>query len=152
MGRAKKAIKSEPVQKVTESEPTRKAYSFLREFREYALRGNLIDLAAAVIIGAAFGKVIDSLVKHIFMPLISVLIPGEQSYVHWTWEVGGREIPFGLFLGELVNFLVVALALFLFLVKFVGWLRRARQKEEEAEPPLTKDQQLLTEIRDLLKK
>jgi large conductance mechanosensitive channel len=143
MGRAKQ---------VTESHPVRHAHALLEEFKSFAFKGNVIDLAVGVIIGAAFGKVIDSLVRHIIMPMISVLIPGEQSYVQWTWEIAGKEIPFGLFLGEVVNFLIVALAVFIFIVKFVGWLRRAREKEEEAIPPLTKEQQLLTEIRDLLKK
>jgi len=139
-----------PARNVLATEPVRRAYSLLGEFREFALRGNVIDLAVGVIIGAAFGKVVDSLVKHLFMPLISVVLPGDLSYTQWKWEINGKEIPYGLFLGEVVNFLVVALALFLFLVKFVGWLHQARAKKE-ATPPLTRDQELLTEIRDLLK-
>ena len=104
-----------------------------------------------MIIGAAFGKIIDSLVKHIIMPLVSVLLPGKQGYLDWKWVINGKEVPYGLFLGEVVNFLIVALALFLFIVKFLGWVMRAKKEEEAALPPLTKDQELLTEIRDLLK-
>src|SRR5207244_9889425 len=69
---------------------------------------DLIDLAVGVIIGAAFGKIIESLVKNIIMPVINLLIPGEQSYVGWKLIVGTKEIPYGLFLGEVVNFLIIA--------------------------------------------
>lgn len=134
--------------------PTKKALSLLEEFKNFALKGNVIDLAVGVIIGAAFGKIVDSLVKHIIMPLISVVMPGQQSYVAWKFTLNGKDIPYGLFLGELVNFLIVALALFIFVVKFLGWIMNLRKKEEiapSAPPPPTKDQQLLAEIRDLLK-
>src|SRR5262245_37433291 len=129
----------------------KKAASLFEEFRNFAFKGNVIDLAVGVIIGAAFGKIIDSLVKHLIMPLISVLLPGEQGYLGWKWVINGKEIPYGLFLGEVVNFLIVAGVLFVFIVKFLGWLTRARKEEVAALPPLTKDQELLTEIRDLLK-
>ncbi|PKN96230.1 MAG: large conductance mechanosensitive channel protein MscL [Chloroflexi bacterium HGW-Chloroflexi-5] len=121
----------------------------LAEFKNFALKGNVIDLAIAVVIGAAFGKIIDSLVKNIIMPLISLIMPGEQGYVAWKWVVNGKDIPYGLFLGEIVNFLVIALALYIFIVKFLGMLMKSKQ--EESPPPPTKDQELLTEIRDLLK-
>jgi large conductance mechanosensitive channel len=86
------------------------------------------------------------------MPLIGVLLPGEQGYVGWKWEINGKEIPYGLFLGEVVNFLIVALALFIFIVKFLGWIMKSKKAEAATPPPLTKDQELLTEIRDLLAK
>ena len=122
----------------------------VREFREFAMRGNVVDMAVGIIIGAAFGKIVDSLVKQILMPLVSVVMPGEQGYLDWKWVINGKEIPYGLFLGEVVNFVIVALALFLFIVKFLGWLMRTRKEEVAAAPPLTKDQELLVEIRDLL--
>jgi large conductance mechanosensitive channel len=128
-----------------------KALSLLEEFKKFAFKGNVIDLAVGVIIGAAFGKIIDSLVKHLIMPLVSVLMPGEQSYLGWKWVINGKEIPYGLFLGEIVNFLIVALALYLFIVKFLGLLMKAKKEEAAAPPPPTKEQQLLMEIRDLLK-
>ncbi|MBM4068150.1 MAG: large conductance mechanosensitive channel protein MscL [Planctomycetes bacterium] len=125
----------------------------LDEFKAFAFKGNVIDLAVGVIIGAAFGKIIDSMVKNILMPLIGLLTPGEQGYLGWKWVVNGKEIPYGLFIGEVVNFLIVALALFFFIVKFLGWVMRARKQEQEKPlPPLTRDQELLIEIRDLLKK
>ena len=128
-----------------------KALSFWGEFRAFAFKGNVIDLAVGVIIGAAFGKIIDSLVKHLIMPLISVILPGEQGYVNWKWVVNGKEIPYGLFLGEVVNFLIVALALYFFIVKFLGWLMRAKREEAAAPSPPTREQELLAEIRDLLR-
>lgn len=130
-------------------EPHKKVSGLLEEFKNFALKGNVVDLAIAVIIGAAFGKIIDSLVKHIIMPLISLIIPGEQGYLAWKWVVNGKEIPFGLFIGEIVNFLIIALALYIFIVKFIGMVVK---RKVEAPPAPTKGQELLTEIRDLLKK
>lgn len=132
--------------------PARQAVSLFEEFKNFAFKGNVVDLAVGVIIGAAFGKIVDSLVKHLIMPLISVLMPGEQGYLAWKWVIDGKEVPYGLFLGEVLNFLIVAAALFLFIVKFLGWLMKNKKEEAAAEPPApTKDQELLTEIRDLLK-
>jgi len=128
-----------------------KAQSFWEEFRNFAFKGNVIDLAVGVVIGAAFGKIIDSLVKQLIMPLISVVLPANEGYVHWKWVINGKEIPYGLFLGEVVNFLIVAMGLYLFIVKFLGWLMRAKKEEAASPPPPTKDQELLMEIRDLLK-
>jgi large conductance mechanosensitive channel len=139
-----------PLKKLAESESAKKAFSLLDEFKRFAFKGNMIDLAVGVIIGAAFAKIIDALVMNILMALISLLVPGEQSYVYWKFVINGKEIPYGLFLGELVNFLLVAFVLFLFIVKFVGWLTRARAQEAAAPP--TRTEELLTEIRDLLKK
>jgi large conductance mechanosensitive channel len=129
-----------------------RAFSLLDEFKQFALKGNVIDLAIGVIIGAAFGKIVDSLVKHIIMPLVSVVVPGKQSYLEWKWIIDGKEVPYGLFLGEIVNFLLLALVLFLFIVKFLGWVMREKKAEVAAPPPPTKDQELLAEIRDLLKR
>ena len=143
------------VEKLSSLDPTKKAFSLLEEFKAFAFKGNVIDLAVGVIIGAAFGKIIDSLVRHIIMPLVSLVMPGEQGYVGWKWVVDKVEIPYGLFLGEIVNFLIVALALFIFIVKLVGWIMKSKQEEAAAPappPPPTRDQELLTEIRDLLKK
>ena len=95
----------------------------LEEFKKFAMRGNVVDLAVGVIIGAAFGKIVDSLVKQILMPLISLLLPGDQGYLGWKIVVGAKEIPYGLFIGEVVNFIVVALALYLFIVMALLTLR-----------------------------
>jgi len=131
-------------------ENRKKVSSLFEEFKNFALKGNVIDLAIAVVIGAAFGKIIDSLVKHIMMPFISVIVPGEQGYIAWKWMVNGKEIPYGLFIGEIVNFFIIALVLFLVIVKFLGMIMKSKQEVPTPEP--TKDQVLLAEIRDLLKK
>ena len=134
---------------------TDKAVSLLSEFKAFAFKGNVVDLAVGVIIGGAFGKIVDSLVKNIIMPLIGSIVPGEQGYMGWKFAVNGKDIPYGLFIGEVVNFLIVAAALFFFIVKFLGWVLRSREEDPvapAAPPPLTKDQELLGEIRDLLKR
>jgi large conductance mechanosensitive channel len=131
-----------------------KPKALLEEFKNFALKGNVIDLAVGVIIGAAFGKIVDSLVKHIIMPTIGVLLPGEQGYLGWKFVIGGKEIPYGLFVGEIVNFLIVAFALYLFIVKFLGFVMKTKKAETAAPaapPVLTRDQELLSEIRDLLR-
>jgi large conductance mechanosensitive channel len=133
-------------------EPTKRAVSLYEEFKAFAFKGNVIDLAVGVIIGAAFGKIVDSLVKNIIMPLIAGVTPGDKGYLDWKGTINGSEIQYGQFIGEVLNFLIVAAALFVFIVKFVGWIMRAREKEAiAAVPPLSKQEELLTEIRDLLK-
>ncbi|HVQ60664.1 MAG TPA: large conductance mechanosensitive channel protein MscL [Burkholderiales bacterium] len=122
--------------------------SLLEEFKNFALKGNVIDLAVGVIIGAAFAKIVDSLVKHIIMPLVSLLVPGDQGYLGWKLAVGAKEVPYGLFIGEVVNFVVIAFVLYLFIVKFLSLVIKAK---ETAPPAPTKEETLLAEIRDLLK-
>ena len=134
-------------------DPTKKVFSLLDEFKAFALKGSVIDLAVGVIIGAAFAKIVDSLVKNIIMPVIGLILPGERGYESWQIVIGEGQaqkvIPYGAFIGDVVNFLLVALALYIFIVKFLGFIMRA--KKEEGPPPPTKDQELLMEIRDLLK-
>jgi large conductance mechanosensitive channel len=125
-----------------------RALSVLEEFKNFALKGNVIDLAVGVIIGAAFGKIIDSLVKQIIMPLVGLLVPGDQGYLGWKIAVGAKEIPYGLFIGEVVNFVIVAFVLYFFIVKFLGLVMKAKQATP---PPPSKEETLLAEIRDLLK-
>src|SRR6202044_260821 len=120
-------------------DPAKRASSLFDEFKAFAFKGNVIDLPVGVIIGVASGKIVDSLAKKIIMPLVGVVLPGKQGYLDWKWSINGKEIPYGLFLGEVVNFVIVALALFLFIVKLLGWLMRTRKEEVAAAPPLTKD-------------
>jgi len=138
----------DPLKSIGSIDPARRAFSLLDEFKNFALKGNVIDLAVGVIIGAAFGKIVDSLVKHILMPLIGLLFPGEQGYLGWKIAVGAKEVPYGLFLGELLNFVIVAFVLYLFIVKFLGFVMKAKQA---APPAPSREQTLLAEIRDLLK-
>ena len=129
----------------------KRTFSLLEEFKQFALKGNIIDLAIGIIIGAAFAKIIDSLVKHLIMPLLSVVLPAQQGYLEWKWVIDGKEVPYGLFLGEVVAFLILVFALFLFIVKLLGFLMRAKKTEAAAPPPPTRGETLLAEIRDLLK-
>lgn len=129
-----------------------KAKSLVNEFKAFAFKGNVVDLAVGVIIGAAFGKIVDSLVKNVIMPIIGSLLPGEQGYLGWKFVVNGKDIPYGLFIGEVVNFLIVAAALFFIIKKFLGLVVQSKEKAPAAPPALTKDQELLIEIRDLLKR
>jgi large conductance mechanosensitive channel len=126
-------------------DPAKKALSLFEEFKNFALKGNVIDLAVAVVIGAAFNTIVTSLVKNIVMPIVSIPIPTHGGYT--DWQIG--PVLLGHFLADVLNFLVVALALFIFIVKFLGWIMRT--KTEAPPPALTKDQELLIEIRDLLK-
>ncbi len=131
---------------------TKKATGLLDEFKTFAFKGNVVDLAVGVIIGAAFGKIVDSLVKNVIMPLIGALLPGDQGYLGWKLVINGKDVPYGLFVGEVINFLIVALALFFFIVKFLGWMMRTKKAEAAAPPAPPQQEVLLTEIRDLLQK
>lgn len=116
-----------------------------KEFRAFAFKGNMIDLAVAVVIGAAFAKIVTSLVDNVIMPVLSYVTP-DQGYQQWM--IG--RIRIGAFLGDVVTFLILALAVFIVIVKVIGWM--TKRGKAEAAAPMTKDQQLLTEIRDLLRK
>ncbi len=129
----------------------RKALTLFDEFKNFAFKGNVIDLAVGVIIGGAFTNIVNSLVKNVIMPLISVIAPGNQSYAEWKPPLYGKEIPIGVFLADLVNFLLVALVLFLFIRKFLGWILQARKQQAVEPPPPPRQEVLLEEIRDLLK-
>jgi large conductance mechanosensitive channel len=141
----------DPMKKLTKMDATKKAYSLFEEFQKFAFKGNVVDLAIGVIIGAAFGAIVKSLVEDIIMPLIGLMLPGDKGYEGWVWQVSDKVIPYGRFLGAVVNFLIVALVLYIFIVKFLGWIMRSQKEEAVAPPPPTKDQELLMEIRDLLK-
>ena len=105
-----------PIKKISDINPTKKAFTLVDEFKAFAFKGNVIDMAVGVIIGAAFGKIIDSFVKHIIMPLVGLLLPGQQGYLGWKIVMGAKEVPYGLFIGEVVNFLIIAAVLFVFIV------------------------------------
>jgi large conductance mechanosensitive channel len=139
-----------PDPKTTLSFATEKAWTLLDEFKAFSFKGNVVDLAIGVIIGGAFHNIIDSLVKNLIMPLIAILVPGQRPYTHWQFTARGSTIHVGLLLGDITHFLLISAVLFLFLVKFLGWLMRAK-KPDEAAPALSRQEELLTEIRDLLK-
>jgi large conductance mechanosensitive channel len=122
--------------------------SWLKEFREFAIRGNVVDLAVGVIIGTAFGKIISSLVADIIMPLVGVLIGGIH-YEDLVINVGDAEITYGKFLQNVLDFVIVAFVIF-WMVKVINHFRRKAEQEPPAAPP-PREVQLLEEIRDLLK-
>ena len=117
-----------------------------KEFREFAIKGNIVDLAVAVMIGAAFGKIISSLVGNILMPIIGIFI--NNRFESLTKTINGVPIQYGLFIQALVDFFIVAFILFL-VVKGVNKIKRKREIIAESKPTLTET--LLTEIRDELK-
>ena len=133
-----------------------KAFSLLDEFKAFAMKGNVVDLAIGVIIGGAFGKIVTALVEKILMPLVMWPLQktgqAEDLTKGLAWQLGSEKnvLDLGAFINEIVTFLIVAAAIFLFVVKFLGWVLRVK-KAEAAEPKPTKDQELLMEIRDLLK-
>ena len=123
----------------------------IKEFREFILRGNVVDLAIAVVIGAAFGAVITALVADLFTPLIAAL-GGQPDFSRLTFTVNGSTFKYGHFLNAVLSFLVIAAVLFFFVVKPLNLLlarRKAAVVTPEQDAP-TEDVRLLTEIRDLL--
>jgi large conductance mechanosensitive channel len=131
--------------------PGKQALSLFEEFKNFAFKGNVIDLAVGVIIGGAFGKIVTSMVDNVIMPLVGVVLPGDKGYEKWVFTIGEKTVPYGKFIGDIVSFLILAAALFFFIVKFLGWIMKSKAAEAVAPPAPTKDQELLTEIRDLLK-
>jgi large conductance mechanosensitive channel len=140
----------------------------LQEFREFVMRGNVVDLAVGVIIGAAFGKIVDSLVKDLIMPPIGLLlgkvdftnlfvvlkpgaVPGPYLTVEAAQKAGAVTFNYGIFINTMISFVIVAFAVFL-LVRAINRLRREEQAKpaEPATPP--EEIALLREIRDALKK
>jgi large conductance mechanosensitive channel len=119
----------------------------LKEFRDFALKGNVIDLAVAVIIGIAFGAVVLSLVNDIIMPIVGVLLGG-VDFASLSIQVGSATIAYGKFIQAIVNFVIIAFVLFL----IVKAANRMRKPVAPPEPPgPSAEETLLTEIRDLLK-
>ena len=127
----------------------KKGSSFAKEFKDFIQRGNVMDLAVGVIIGAAFGKIVTSLVDDILMPVIGSIIGG-INFSGLSVTIGKATIKYGLFINNIIDFLIVALCIFL-IVKGINKL--TKKKEEEKPAPKKSDEViLLEEIRDLLKK
>ena len=122
-----------------------------REFREFINRGNVMDLAVAVIIGGAFGAIVTSVVDDIIMPVIGVLIGG-IDFTRLTVTVGNAAINYGNFIQAVINFLIIAFVIFLLVRTLNDMQRRLAREAKEAPPPeAPADIQLLAEIRDLLR-
>lgn len=140
----------------------------LKEFKEFAVKGNMLDMAVGIIIGAAFGAIVSSLVDDVIMPPIGLLLggvdfsslfvvlkegatPGPYATVDLAKEAGAVTWNIGLFVNAIIKFLIVAFAVFL-LVKGFNQLRRQQEAAPAAPPPPPKSEVLLEEIRDLMKK
>ena len=128
------------------------------EFKEFAMKGNVVDMAVGIIIGAAFGKIVSSFVNDILMPPLGLAMGG----VNFTdlnvvlkdavGEVEAVTINYGAFIQTIIDFLIIAFAIFIG-IKAMNSMQKAREEEEEAAPPEpSAEEKLLTEIRDLLKK
>lgn len=125
---------------------------FVKEFKEFAIKGNVVDLAVAVVIGAAFGKIVSSLVDDIITP--AILTPALKA-AHLTnlsdLTIPGTAIKYGNFISQIISFLIVAVALFM-IIKGINSFKKKEEEAPSAPPAPTKEERLLTEIRDLLAK
>ena len=135
----------------------------LREFKEFALRGNVVDMAVGIIIGAAFGKIVTSLVNDVVMPPLG-LLTGRVDFSQLYWNLTSADYPsltaaqaagaatlnYGLFINAVLNFVIVALAVFL-LVRAMNRLKRKAEEAPQEPPKPSAEVQLLSEIRDALK-
>ena len=128
----------------------REGTQLLKEFREFVLRGNVVDLAVAVVMGAAFGAVVTAFVADIITPIIAAIF-GNPDFSGLTFTINGSVFRYGAFFNAVISFLLIATAIFFFVVKPVNTLMARRKAKEEPPPEAPpEDVQLLTEIRDLL--
>ena len=125
-----------------------------KDFKEFAMRGNVMDLAIAVVIGAAFGKIVSSLVENIITPLIGIITGGIDFTDKWKFGSGEAQIQLGVFVQSIIDFVIIAFAIFMALRLMNKMMRKKEVIEEvkEKEPELDAKEELLKEIRDLLKK
>lgn len=130
----------------------------LKEFKQFISKGNIIDLAIGVIIGGAFGKIVASLVNDIIMPVLGLLL-GKVNFKKLSYvlveaqgETPAVTLNYGAFIQNIVDFLVIAFVIFIALKMIIKLKKKEEVKEEPKAPSYTKDQELLMEIRDLLKK
>ncbi|MGL4343777.1 MAG: large-conductance mechanosensitive channel protein MscL [Cellulosilyticaceae bacterium] len=132
----------------------------LKQFKDFAMKGNVVDMAVGVIVGGGFSKVVSSLVNDIIMPLISLLV-GRISFTDWKWTIDSAHvglkpivINYGMFIQTVLDFVIIAFSIFITLKAVSHMANRFKAHDEQvaAEPQLTKEEILLTEIRDLLKK
>lgn len=124
-----------------------------KDFKEFAMKGNVMDLAVAVVIGAAFGKIVTSLVENIIMPIVGMLTGGIDLTNEWKFGSGEAPVALGMFVQSIIDFVIIAFAIFMAL-RVITKLNRKKDAEvvEEPTPELDTKEELLKEIRDLLKK
>ncbi len=130
--------------------------SMMKEFRDFAMRGNVVDMAIGIVIGVAFGKIVTSLVNDIILPPIGILLGGlDFSHFMLILRAASGEMPpvtvnYGVFISTIIDFLIVAFVIFL-LVRGINQLKKKKEETPAAPPAPSKEELLLTEIRDLLK-
>ena len=124
-----------------------------KDFKEFAMKGNIVDLAVAVVIGGAFGKIVTSLVANIIMPLVGILTGGVDLTESFVYGSGDASVKLGEFLQSIIDFLIIAFAIFMALRLMSKFSRKKEEAVvEEPAPELDAKEELLKEIRDLLKK
>jgi len=140
----------------------------LKEFKEFAMKGNVVDMAVGIIIGAAFGTIIKSLVSDVLMPPIGLMLgdvdfanlfvvlkegatPGPYETVALAAEAGAVTMNWGVLINNIISFIIVAIAIF-FVIKWINNMRKEEEAAPETPPEPSNEEKLLTEIRDLLKK
>ncbi|MBR5102623.1 MAG: large conductance mechanosensitive channel protein MscL [Muribaculaceae bacterium] len=123
--------------------------SFLKEFKEFAMKGNVMDMAVGVVIGGAFGKIVSSLVDDVIMPLVG-MITGGTDFNSLTATVGKATLNYGTFIQNIVDFLIIAFSIFM-VIKFMNKLNRKKEEAPAPAPEPSNEEKLLGEIRDLLK-
>ncbi len=132
------------------------AAKFMKEFKEFISRGNVVDMAVGVIVGGAFSKIVSSLVNDIIMPLVGLILGGINFSTLTTAPItpvnGGEPvaIAYGVFIQTIVDFIIIAFVIFV-MVKLINKFRRKKEEAPKAPPEPSKEEVLLTEIRDLLK-
>ena len=122
-----------------------------QDFKKFAIKGNVLDLAVAVVIGTAFGKIVSSLVDNIIMPLVGVLLGG-RSFEKLSYSINDAVIQYGVFIQSIVDFFIIAFSIFLFIRVLDRMKRKKVEEVVEEKVVVAPEVELLTEIRDLLKK
>ena len=120
------------------------------EFKKFAFKGNVVDLAVGVVIGAAFGKIVSSLVKDIITPLLGMVLGG-VNFTDLHFGYGKSAVMYGNFIQTIFDFLIIAASIFMFVKVFNKLTSKKEEEKEEEIPEPTKEEELLSEIRDLLK-
>lgn len=124
--------------------------SLFEEFKKFAIRGNVVDLAVAVVIGTAFGKIVSSLVDTIIMPTIGLFLGG-IDFSSWSLKIGEATIAYGKFIQAVIDFVIIAFVIFMGL-RTLNKLAKKKEEEAKSDPQPTEEVLLLREIRDSLKK
>ncbi|WP_330502394.1 large conductance mechanosensitive channel protein MscL [Peribacillus frigoritolerans] len=123
----------------------------IKEFREFITKGNVLDLAIAVVMGAAFGKIVSSLVENIITPLVGIILGG-INVSSLTIKVGNAVLKYGIFVQAVIDFLIISFAIFMFMKVANSLIRKKQANEEEVLEAVPASEQYLKEIRDLLQK